>query len=147
LPVNWALGITGNIVRNSKIKTYSWYVLLLLGHIYFWPKVVDYIDLFQYSGGVIDTLRLSINIPIYIACLAFLIRLKLCLPIFFKVWVLLAITDEVLMILDGFGSFGVSWEIQNILYITPLYLMAFWYSFKSKALWQQTKNFRFNVSA
>ncbi|RVT40517.1 hypothetical protein EMM73_19635 [Rheinheimera sediminis] len=134
-------------MQKSKIKIYSWYVLLLIGHIYFWPKLLDYIDLFQYSSRIVDTLRLSINIPIYIACLAFLVRFKLCFPVFFKVWVLVAITDEILMILDGFGTFGISWDIQNILYMTPLYLMAFWYSFKSKALWQNTENFRFNVNA
>ncbi len=134
-------------MQYSSLKTYSWFLLLTLGHIYFWPKLIDYIDLFQYSGNMIDTLRLSINIPIYIACLALLVRFKLCLPIFFKGWFLLAITDEIIMVINGFGSFGVLWDVKNILYISPLYFMAYWYSFKSKALWQGTEKFRFNVNA
>lgn len=133
-------------MENSKKKKYAFIILLIVGHLYFWPKLFDYIDLFQYSSNWVDTLRLSINIPIYIASFALLIRLCLCGRTFFKVWVCVAITDELLMIADDFGSLGIGWEISQILLIASLYFMGFLYAFKSNSLWQNTTPFRFNFN-
>ena len=134
------------IEEKSNFKKYGFIFLLLLGHIYLWPKLIDYLDLFSYSGNVIDTLRLSINIPIYLASFALLTRLRLYGRVFFKVWICLAVIDELLMIVDDFGMFGIGWEIENILTLPPLYFMGYLYAFRSNELWENTQPFKFNFN-
>lgn len=111
------------------------WIWIILGHMYFWPKLIDYIGLFQYVlDDNIALLRLCINIPIYFAFLFFIIQFKFCFRVFFRVWILIAVSDETYQFIQYWSGNFIE-ELIEIAKLAPLYFVGYLYSYRAKHLW------------
>jgi hypothetical protein len=113
-------------------------ILWVLANIYFWFKLCDYLDLWRLmhkESEYLVMLELSVNIPIYVGVFSYLYSIKLPPKIFWKIWSLLAILDEVRALIISADPFNAHdfWSYTSP--TIPLYCLCLLYAYGCKYLW------------
>ncbi|WP_299773114.1 hypothetical protein [uncultured Pseudoteredinibacter sp.] len=111
-------------------------LLMLVINLYFWWKLFDYIDLYIWSisnATFLQLAALSINIPIYLAGLLYIFKIKVNPQILWKAWVVIAIADEARMSIFNFS--GISDFLNFTVPVIPIYIIGVMYAFFSKVIW------------
>jgi len=130
-------GVELNHIENKEVLRPLW--LLVLVNIYFWLKLLDYLDLYlRYSSyaSFAEILRLSINIPVYLMVACYIFKFALPFQTFWKLWVALAILDEFIMFSADFSFSNIVGSFAFTYQTIPLYVLGFIYVFKSKYIWE-----------
>lgn len=115
--------------------------LLVLAHLYFWPKLLHFVLILTIALSIQDwerALRFSINVPIYLAIALYLFRKRLLHLRFWQAWTLLAIADECAMVSSE--STGILGFVEQFpYYLVPLYGLAVLYAFFSNDIWRRDR--------
>jgi hypothetical protein len=113
--------------------------LLVLVNIYFWLKLLDYLDLYiGYSSyaSFTEILRLSINIPVYLMVACYIFKFALPFQTFWRFWIILAVLDEFIMFSADFSFSNIDGSFAFTYQTIPLYILGFIYAYKSKYIWE-----------
>ncbi len=116
--------------------------LMILLNIYFWPKFIDYADRYFLnltSSSLFEIFTMSINIPVYLSGIFLIFRIKIPPRVFWKIWILLAILDEIRAQIVDYS--GISDLIIYIGLLMPLYFIGYAYAFGSDSLWGSPKRY------
>ncbi|WP_045857989.1 hypothetical protein [Teredinibacter purpureus] len=122
------------IEGNPSLKRSLW--LLVPINLYLWWKLYSYIDLYVWSLGessLIEMLTLSINIPVYVSGILYVFYIKVSPRLFWKIWVLIAIGDELRVCIFEFGNI-----YEAVIYggpVFPLYFIGVLYAFGLNRMW------------
>ena len=112
-------------------------VLLIPLNVYFWPKLIGFSLRFISNILALDyqtILTMSINLPIYLAAVLLIFRVKVLNQNFWKIWTLLAIADEIRFQIVNYNNMETL--IYEILFLSPLYAIAVIYAYFSSGIWQ-----------
>lgn len=127
---------------NFIIKRSLW--LLIPCHVYFWLKLLDYIGLYFYAlehDELFFLLELSVNIPVYIGVFCYLFLIKLRPRLFWKIWIIVAISDEIRVMFLGMENWNVEYFINALpVQVIPLYILGFVYAYRSNYIWSSEKS-------
>ncbi|PCI49234.1 MAG: hypothetical protein COB51_04320 [Moraxellaceae bacterium] len=125
-------------LNNEKLsnKRRSLFFLIIL-NVYYWPKLIGfssrYID-YILTSDYQTILSMGINLPVYLAVGLLIFRVKLFNSIFWKIWVLLAIADEIRFQIVNYVN--IELLIYETLLLSPLYAAAVIYAYFSGSIWQ-----------
>ncbi|ARM84614.1 hypothetical protein [Marinobacter salarius] len=115
----------------------KWFVIL--AHLYFWPKLIDYLVLclaLVLEDDYTTLLRVQINIPVYLAIGLYLFSGKLFSQWVWKLVFFVAFGDEILSAITDSVSIAEFFDIFPY-YLLPLYFLCFWYAFCAKEIWRE----------
>lgn len=103
---------------------------------YLWWKLYDYVVLYmsysQYATPM-QIATLSLNIPVYAAAIFYIFKVRVTPRMFWKVWILIAIGDEIRMSISGYSGF---FDLMRFTGPTvPLYVIGCLYAYHSPAIW------------
>lgn len=113
--------------------------MLIPVNLYLWIKIIDYAYSYCWTireATLFDVLTLSINIPVYISAIFYVFKVRSLPNLFWKIWVVIAILDEVRASIEYYSGF-----VDLILYtspIIPLYIIGVIYAYLSPTIWQSS---------
>ena len=110
--------------------------ILIPVNLYFWWKLLDYFGLLYWSvqfEELKDLLLLSINIPVYFMGVCYIFHLRVPPRLFWKIWILIAIGDEMRVFIFMFNSW--SDTLSSGVTLFPIYLIGLLYAYGSEGIW------------
>ncbi len=112
--------------------------LLIPINLYLWWKLYDYVTLYiSYAAYAtfVQLAALSLNIPVYASALLYIFKVRIKPRAFWKVWMAIAIGDEIRMAISGYSG------LSDLLVFTgptiPLYIIGVLYAYYSPSIWDK----------
>lgn len=120
------------------VATRNIYFMILV-NMYFWWKLIDYVSLWLFPfDSIMEAILLGLNIPVYISVMLYIFKIRLLPRLFWKIWIVIAILDEIRMNVVDYE--GIYLMLYYALPIVPLYILGVVYAYKSPYIWDKSDN-------